>query len=218
MIARLPAPRRPGAFSLIEVLLATAIFFLLLGGIFAVVSASNRVTGEIVLSQLEAKRFDAFQRFLRTFFINLPADSSLELRVRNWQGRGASLEILVEPAPAILPTADGADESLGVAITGVPDGSGLLTMSIARFSSVDGENERDKMLDGAEWTPLLPDIRRVRWRFAARNDATFSETWEPAQGRPGLAELTVERADGTIDVLAFGIPPIILLPPGEESL
>jgi len=189
--------------------MATAIFFLLAGGIFAVVSASNQVTGEIVAAQLESKRFDAFQRFLRLFFTNLPADASIELRVRDWRDRGATVELLVDPAPPILPTSDGSDESMGVAISGVPDGSGLLGVSVARFTSAEGAQKRDAQLDDAEWTPLISDIRKIRWRFAATNDVNLSETWEAGQGRPGLAELTIERANGTTDVLAFWIPPVV---------
>jgi prepilin-type N-terminal cleavage/methylation domain-containing protein len=208
-----PRRKRRHGFSLIEVLMATAIFFLLAGGIFAVVSASNRVTGEIVAAQLEAKRFDAFQRFLRVFFTNLPVDASIELRVRDWRDRGATVELLVDPAPPILPTSDGADESLGIAISGVPDGAGMLGVSVARFSSADGEQQRDEQLNDAEWTLLIPDIRKIRWRFAAVNDLNLSETWEANQGRPGLAELTVERSNGTTDVLAFWIPPVVKQPP-----
>ncbi len=208
---------RACGFSLIEVLIATAIFFLLAGGIFSVVSATNRVTGEIVEAQLEAKRFDAFQRFLRTFFTNLPPNASIELRVRNWRSLGSSVELLVDPAPPILPTSDGADESMAVALTGAPDGAGMICMSIARYSSAEGAEERDAQLDAAEWTPLLPDIRRIRWRFAAVNDLNMSETWEPNVGRPGLVELTMERSNGVTDVLAFWIPPVILQPPGEGN-
>lgn len=212
-----PPSRYPErAFSLIEVLVATAIFFLLAGGIFAVVSASNRVTGEIVAAQLESKRFDAFQRFLRVFFTNLPADASLELRVREWQSRGSAVELLVNPAPPILPTSDGADESLGVSICGVPDGTGLLGLSIARFSDDDGEQSRDRQLDEAEWVLMLPDIRKIRWRFAPANEITLSETWSANQGRPGLAELTVERSNGITDVLAFWIPPVVGLTEAQQ--
>lgn len=205
------------AFSLIEVLMATGIFFLLAGGIFAIVSASNQVTGEIVQAQLEAKRFDAFQRFLRVFFTNLPADASLDLRVRNWQSRGAGVELLIDPAPSIFSASDGADETSGLAISGVPDGAGMVRMSIARFSSDEGDDPRDRQLDTAEWTTLLQDIRRVRWRFAAPNDTAMSETWEASQGRPGLAELTLERSSGVVDVLAFWIPPVIVQTPGGEN-
>lgn len=203
-------------FTLLEVLMAMGIFFLLAGGIFAVVSATNRVTNDVVQVQLETKRFDAFQRFLRTFFTNLPAGATLDLRVRNWPGGlGSGVELLISPAPPILPTVDGADDNLGVAIGGVPDGAGFLRVSLARFSTEEGEAERDRQLDQAEWVPLIGDIRRIRWRFAAPNDTAMSETWDAALGRPGLAELSVESSDGTVTVLAFWIPQVFDAPPGE---
>ncbi len=203
------------AFTLLEVLLAVTIFLLLAGGIFAAVTVSIKASGEIVRIGQEAERLDALQRFLRQIFSNLPGTARIELRVRPVSGRGNAVELLLWPVPEFASFSQNARETGGLALGALPDGSGMFTLSLTNFGAELSADNRDKQMQGAAWTAMLPGIREVQWRFAAAETNGLQETWDPSNGRPGLANLEITMADGTEKHWQFLIP--ALQPPGDVA-
>jgi len=198
--------RRERAFTLFEVLISIAIFLLLAGGIFASVSAAFKASNQVAISQLDAERADSFQQLLRTFFLSLPAEAKIEMRLRKQSGRGDVVEVLAWPVPAFLQF--GTDASDGIAITGLPDGRGNFRVSLGYFRSDDPPDKRDRRLEQGKWLTLLPDVKEIKWRFAPSRNPVMSETWNAGSGRPGLAELTLNMANGDGGVYDYWIPPL----------
>lgn len=200
--------RKNTAFTLLEVLLSVAIFLLLAGGIFAAVSVTMKAANEITLTRLESERIDAFQRFVRVLFSNLPGRARAELRVRQWEGKGSVVELLLAPAPEFADFSRNAAETGGIALSAVPDGSGFFTLSLKNFGSELSPEDRDRQLRGPGWIALLPGVQEIRWRFASSNMPGLQETWDANNGRPALADLELTLADGSRKHLQCLIPEV----------
>ncbi len=195
-------------FTLIEVLVSVAIFIMLAGGIFSAVSVATTASTEVATAQLETARMDAFQRFLRTVFLNLPPEGALDLRVRQIAGRGDVVELLLWPAPEIADFGAAGQRSDGLAVAAQPDGNGAFTISVANFDASEDPARRDAQLTETQWLPILPEIRMLRWRFGQANGTPLVETWNEQQGRPVMIDLELTRLDGSVLPLAFWLPPV----------
>lgn len=180
-----------GGFTLIEMLLAIAIFILLAGGVYIVISVSVSAATTLGDDQIEARRMGAFQDFLRRGFRNLPAEAEITLRARTKGPLGQGLELVIRPAAGAFEVGT-ASGSLGggVVLAVLPDGKGKSRFSIARFPSKLSEDERNKYLADATWLPMLEDVDTVRWRFWDKNLLRFEETWDRGAEHPELIELT----------------------------
>ncbi len=195
-------------FTLIEVLVSVAIFIMLAGGIFSAVQVAVTASSEVSTAQLATARTDAFQRFVRVLFLNLPPDASLDLRIRQEAGRGDVVEMLLWPAPEIADFGGPGQRSDGLALAARPDGDGAFTISVANFDSSEDDARRDARLAESDWLPILPEVRTLRWRFGQANGTPLVETWKPEQGRPSMIDLELTRLDGSVLPLQFWLPPI----------
>jgi|GEM_PF-874669 len=196
--------RRSGGFTLFEVLIAIAIFLLLAGGIFAAVSAAFAGSAQVVTSQLDSERFDAFQQFVRKLYTSLPADATIELRQRKAGDRGDVVEVLIWPVAGFAQF--GVDSKDGLALSALPDGAGGFKMSIGYFRSEDTPQEREDDIQRTDWLTLLPNVKEIRWRFAPARNPVFVDTWHSENGRPGIAELSLTMKDGGSTVSDYWIP------------
>lgn len=211
--------RRAG-FTLLEVLLSTAIFVLLAGGIFTAVSVSLTASSAVTLARWDSERLDAMQRLLQKLFSSLPANSRFELRARSMGGKTAA-ELLISEAPAWAAFTRSSGER-GIAICGLPDGSGSTMLSVANFNAEESTDRRDAKLQDAAWMKLLPNMRGVRWRFAkAESTGGLQETWEAGEGRPSMINLEFQMTDGSSHSWFFHVPRLQAAPSpkmeGEKS-
>ena len=200
---RFPRRRFP-AFTLVEVLISIGIFVLLAGGIFASVQAAFSATDQVSRSQLASERAAAFQQVIRRFFTSLPGEAQVELRLRKLAGRGDVVELLAWPVPAFLRF--GSDTRDGLAVTALPDGRGNFRLSLGFFDANASPDERERQLAATPWLTLLPDVKEIRWRFAPPRNPVLTDIWTTANGRPGLAELTLAMADGSGGTFAYSVP------------
>jgi hypothetical protein len=175
-------------------------------GIFAAVKAAFTATSQVATAQLDSERREAFQQLLRRFFLSLPPEAKVELRLRKQSGRGDVVELLAWPVPPFLRF--GTDSSDGIAITGLPDGRGNFRLSLGYFRADDPPEKRDLALEDAHWLTLLPDVKEIRWRFAPARNPVLVDSWNGGSGRPGIAELTLNMADGTDGTYSYWIPPL----------
>lgn len=193
-------------FTLLEVLLSVAIFLLLVGGIFAAVSAATSASTQIALNQLETERFDSLQRFLRQVFLNLPGDARLELKTRPTGGSGNVIELQISPAPEFTDFSQNSLLAGGLCIAAIPDSKGNFRLCVTNFDSELPLSERDKQLSNATWIAMLSDVREIRWRFAGIDNPGLQETWQTSNGRPGLANFELTMSDGSTKEWQFFIP------------
>lgn len=198
--------RRASAFTLFEILISLAIFFLLAGGIFTSVRSAFVASNEVTALQADAERMNAFQALMRKTFGELPADARVEIRIRQEPGRGDVVELLVWPAPPFLRFGSGVGD--GVALSALPDGRGRFRLSLATFRADLSPDERDRVLARVTWLPLLPDVGEVRWKFAPVRNPVLTDTWNAGSGRPGLAELKLVMGTGEEIVSAYWVPPL----------
>lgn len=197
-------------FTLLEVLLSVSIFLLLAGGIFTSVAVTTKASVEVAIVRRETERFDALQRFLRQVFSNLPVTTQLELRVRQIPSLGRAVEVLIAPAPEFSNFSASTDLAGALALGAIPDRTGALTFSLTNFKGTLSAVERDRQLANASWIPMLTGVADFRWRFAGSEPSGLQETWEPANGRPALADLVIVMTDGSEKHWQFLIPELSL--------
>lgn len=198
--------KRAAGFSLFEVLIALAIFFLLATGIFTAVRTAFTASNQVAVSQLDAERMTAFQALLRKVFGELPPEAKMEMRVRQEAGRGDVVDLLIWPAPPFLHFASSTGD--GAIISAQPDGRGRYRISLASYRADLPPDERDRVLANAQWLPLLPDVSQMRWKFAPNRNPVLTDTWNAGSGRPGLVELTLAMGSGDEIVSAYWVPPL----------
>ncbi len=206
---------RSRAFTLIEVLVSVLVFFILAGGIFGAISASTTASAEIATSQLDASRMDAFQRFVRNFFLNLPGGATVDLRIKQWAGKGDVVQLLVTPAPGIASFGGQPSRFDGVVLGAIPDGAGAYRISMTTYDPELQPEAIDAALQKAQWIPLLPDVTTLRWRFLRGPGAELEETWDAGRGRPVLVSLSLLRNRADEVEMQFWIPPVP--PPAEVT-
>lgn len=180
-----------GGFTLIEMLLAIAIFILLAGAVYIAVSVSVSATTTLGNDQIEARRLGAFQDFLRRGFINLPAEAEITLRSRNRGALGQGLELIIRPAAGAFEVGTSGGMGSGVILGTMPDGRGKSQFSLARFPGRMDQDEMTKYLENAAWLPMLEQVDQVKWRFWDKNLQRFEETWERGREHPELIELSL---------------------------
>jgi len=201
--------RGRSGFTLIEVLVSMLVFFILAGGIFGAIKAATTASTEITLSQLAASRMDAFQRFGRNVFVNLPAGATIDLRIKQWAGKGDVVQLLIAPSPEVAHFGGRTARADGVAIGAIPDGSGAYRISMASYDPELPPDAIDGELQEARWIPLLPDVTTLRWRFLQGVGAQLEETWDAGRGRPALVNLEVTRNKTERSEMQFWIPPLL---------
>ena len=211
---------RRNGFTLLEVLLSTAIFVLLAGGIFTAVSVSLTASSAVTLARWDSERLDAMQRLLQKLFSSTPANSRFELRVRSVAGK-TTPELLLSEAPAWAAFTRASGER-GIAICSLPEAGGSTVLSVANFNSEESTDRRDAKLQEAAWMKLLPNVRGVRWRFAkADSTGGLQETWEAGEGRPAMVNLEFQMTDGSSHSWFFDVPRLQAAPSpkveGEKS-
>ncbi len=184
------AAGKKSGFTLIEMLLAIAIFILLVGAVYTVVSVALSASANLGDQQMEARRIGAFQDFLRRGFVNLPAEAEISLRARSRGALGKGMELLIRPAAGAFEVGPSSGQGSGVVLGTMADKKGNTQFSIARFPARLDQDALTQYLDNALWVPVLDKIDSLRWRFWDKNLNQFVETWDKGQEHPEMIELT----------------------------
>lgn len=209
-------PRRKRGFTLFEVMIAMGILVFLVGGIYFSVSTAVSSSIQLATVQMEARQQNAFVRFLREGFLNLPAGAKIFLRTRDLGQRGRAVELLIERASGAFETGVLEAQGSGVVLAVIPDGKGAGHFSIQRFVSGLGENDRDRNLESGSWLRILEGITTVRWRFWDKREQRFVETWENPDERPAFVELTYAVGGEPETTSVFHLPAIAMAAPAGD--
>ncbi|MCX7868792.1 MAG: type II secretion system protein GspJ [Terrimicrobiaceae bacterium] len=208
------ATRQPGAFTLLETILAIALFALLAGALYAVANAALDATRIALEEQAANERLDAFLRATRRAFASLPADGTVALRFDTSAGAAAA-------APEIVFT--GAGTFFGVPLAGGGElilaapamADGTRTFSLARIPPAASELEAAAARKPSAQWPLLPGVGRVEWAFFSNGQ--WREEWPDGSGRPELVRLRFSRRQAPDDLTeaVFWVPPLRASPAQE---
>jgi hypothetical protein len=202
------SPRRTEAFTLFEVMLALGVVVFLVGGVYFAVSAAVSSSIQLASVQMDARQQNAFVRFLREGFLNLPPGAKIFLRTRDHGPRGRAVELLIERASGAFETGVLESQGSGMALSVIPDGKGSGHFSLQRFVSGLGEKDRDRNLEAGSWLRILENVHTVRWRFWDKQDQKFVETWDRPEERPVFVELTYSLAGDPETTCVFCLPPL----------
>ena len=188
-------------FTLLEVVIAISILSLIIGGVMASVSACLQSTEIVRRERVQQARCDALQSFLEHSLLVLPADAVLRYSLTDARGdqppplrlRARQPSLVFSSAPwqqgqtceteILFRRQANNSLTLGGAVTANDSGTFLAADTVAASSFA--------------WTPLMPGIRDVKWRFYDRDQARWLERWEKEDNRPALVELSLTFADAT---------------------
>ncbi|HEY8965586.1 MAG TPA: prepilin-type N-terminal cleavage/methylation domain-containing protein, partial [Candidatus Methylacidiphilales bacterium] len=171
-------------FTLLEVMLALAVFAVVAGGLFATVRSVLQATATMREAQHAGNGLNGAFELCRRTFAQLPAAATLLSASYN----GAippPYELDIENAPTAF-TFGKNDFFYGqIAVTARQDDKGLYTFGV-EYRRLDPDT--GLTLDDPLWVPLLDGLKEVRWSYYSLADQTWYDTWTD-NARPALVAL-----------------------------
>lgn len=198
--------RRSGGFTLVEVVLALMIFSFLVGAIFMSVAAVTNASAMLGDEQMRARKVDAFVRWVRSGFLNLSGDSSIEIQTRDTGAAGLAIDLVVRQAPGCFGLGEYDAVGGDVVLSTIPDGRGGADFSLARLPGGLEEAEFDRAIEDANWFPVMQGIRTLQWAFLNPVTGEFDETWDRPNETPEMIRLSFELVSGEALETLFFIP------------
>jgi len=200
--APLARPRRSGAFTLIEVVLAMVILSLVLGAVFTILQSTMRASVEITKRELQSSQVTALREQFRRTFGALPSGAQIRLEVIE-AGDPMLQELTISGAPEAFvygPRAASTDERVfglqrQTDASGTEDGVPLYTFGFTRADLVPEEEVGLVVVEdgvtllvaddeGRYWFPLVRDIVSMEWRCYLQEDESWEEVWEESEAPP----------------------------------
>lgn len=204
-------PRSPqGAFTLLETMLALALFALLAGALYATASAALEATRAAMDDQALNERLGAFLRAARNSLASLPADGRVELRINKFDP-GGTPELVFSGAGRVFgfPLIGQAQAILSA--PAMADGTRAFCLALLPPNPTEAEIRRAGTPQGR--IVLLPRVERVEWAFWHQDE--WRTEWPQGAGRPELVRLRFawrDAARAPVEAI-FWLPPVQLAPP-----
>ncbi len=223
--------RSRSGFTLLEMVVALAVFVIIIAGVFAIAQGSMELSSDMSVAQERSMIRQNFIEFLRESFRRLPGDADITLAVK--AQRGAYVPTIsvfnggdaFTPGPAISP-----DASVDLFADEMP--GGYLRVGL-RLVDADETSQRRNALgpaappqrrsSGAKAVvlPLIDRVGRFEWQFYDSQQQKWTNNWK-GPGRPLFAELQFALDDGDVSRAVFWIPPVMKRPlngvPGQPAL
>jgi type II secretory pathway component PulJ len=194
-IAQTPNPKRwarkPGSgYLLLEVLLALAVFSIVVVMIFQIIQTTLKVTSDINFLQTQQRKVDGISELLRRNFDSMPRTSTFQTRKTN-----GSVELIFRSAPFNFSWLNDGANIGTVVISSRPQSDGRWALSVLQ----ENQNALDSYVDGgdqkkAQWFPLMNDLEQLNWRFYDAGAGKWSTDWSNSATKPNLVELTFKLA------------------------
>lgn len=209
------APRRRpawrAAFTLIEMMVALAVFVLLMGGIFAIAQGTMELGNDLAFVQDRSAVRQNFISFLRRSYRNLPGDAEVRLKVQQVGGRYVPTINVVNGGTSFTPgSALPPNTSVDLFAEERPGGYlriGIRLLDEKQTAAVRaGQNVR---FSGTQnMMPLMDNVTRFEWRFYNAATNRWENNWKESR-KPLMAEMNLQLDDGFETRAVFWLPPVI---------
>lgn len=177
-------------FLLLEVLLALAIFSIVVVMIFQIVQTTLRVASDINFLEGQQQKVDGICELLRRNFIAMPQSTLFQTRKNE-----KTFELIFRDAPFNFSWVGTGAQYGTVVIASKPRADGRIDLSVLQ----EAEGTSPKIVDAqtewkGSWLPLLNDLDQISWRFFDPRNAKWSTEWPDAATKPSLIEVTLKLA------------------------
>jgi prepilin-type N-terminal cleavage/methylation domain-containing protein len=210
--APFPNQRKPLGFTLLEIMMALAIFGIVAAGVFAIAEGTMDLTTSLKESQEAAMIRQNFIEFLRSSFRRLPADADITLEVKADGGKYVPTITIYNGGDAFAPGAAISPEG-SVELFGRTRPGGYMRIGLR---VLDGERTNARRINanfrpsrsGTDLVlPLIESAARFEWKFLDGGSGRWEKAWK-GPGRPVMAECLMSLGDGVETRTVFWIPPL----------
>lgn len=208
---------RRTAFTLIEMVVALAVFVIVIAGVFAIANGSMELSADLTQTQERSMIRQNFIDFLRNSFRRIPGDAEISLAVENQRGTYVPTITVFNggeafsPGPSLPPESSVelyAQEMLGGYLR-----VGLRLLDDKQTNAVrSGNRKRPPISKDDVVLPLIEKVQRFEWEFLNVSTGKWENNWK-GTGRPLFARLNFMLDDGVATTTVFWIPPIVRRPP-----
>ena len=177
-------------FLLLEVLLALAIFSIVVVMIFQIVQTTLRVASDINFLERQQQKVDGICELLRRNIVTMPQTALFQTRKN-----GNAFELIFRDAPFGFSWLGTGAQYGTVVIASRPRADGRIDLSVLQ----EPEDASKKIVDTqaewkGSWLPLLTDIDKISWRFFDSQSGKWSTEWPDTGLKPSLIEITLKLA------------------------
>lgn len=205
------------AFTLIEMVVALAVFVIVIAGVFAIANGSMELSSDLTQTQERSMIRQNFIDFLRNSFRRIPGDAEITLAVENQRGTYVPVITVFNgceafsPGPALPP-----ESSVELYAQETPGGYlrvGLRLLDDKQTNALrSGSRRRPPVGRDDTVLPLIEKVRRFEWEFLNISNNKWENNWK-GPGRPLFARLSFMLDDGIPISSVFWIPPVVRRPP-----
>ena len=181
-------------------------------GIFSLAAGSVELSAEMIEYQNDEAVRRRFLELCRRNIESLPGHSTVQLESIASGGYYTTYLSMVEhPAAFAFASASSRFDVHRVVLISEVASSGFMTVNVHYLDTEADLAWRQGNTQGAlemsQSIRLLDRLRRADWRFYEPRQRIWFETWKEAQGRPAMAELTLEmEGDPGPERLVFFVP------------
>lgn len=185
-------------FTLLEIMLAMAIFMMMCTALFAIINTSVRAASSLEKNQNRSQQISGFIDLCQQSFRTLPASATIMSETREDGGQFVRV-LTFENAPNAFNWGDPNFSPGPTTLSPRPQVGGLFSLAISHQSQ-DGEGK---------WLNLVNNVRDLSWRFLDSRSGAWANEWKDTSFRPALIEMTLSLAEDEKPIkYTFWVPPI----------
>lgn len=201
-------------FTLLEIVIALAVFLIIMAGVFAIAKGSMELSSELTQTQERAMTRQNFIEFLRTSFRRLPGEAEITLSLENQRGTYVPTINIFNGGDAFSPGPSQPPES-SVELFSQQMAGDYMRVGLRILDDQQTQAQRSGRAPRRSGTgaaaeavlPLIERVARFEWKFYNPGTQRWEETWKPP-ARPLFAELSLMLDDAIPTRMVFWIPPI----------
>ncbi|SDU06608.1 prepilin-type N-terminal cleavage/methylation domain-containing protein [Verrucomicrobium sp. GAS474] len=177
-------------FTLLEVMLALAVFAVVAGGLFGTIRGMMKATATLREAQRDANGIYGVFELCRRTFAALPSAATI-LSTATDGATPLPYELVLENASSAFIFGDRAFFYGEIAMTAHTEGDGTLTLGV-EYRRID--TTTGLAMPNPLWLPLLTNLKEMQWHYYDATAESWEDTWTETT-RPALVQLTLMHGD-----------------------